>query len=111
MKSVEDIKIGSTLNGHEVAKVPAVFLYDITDTSYVYTAVITNILPANYKRAYTARAYLSYTDANGEKQEIYGDSCVSRSIYQIAKAAMNESDRYNEEELGVLGSIIDSAEH
>ena len=110
VQRVDDIKIGATLNGHAVAKVPAVFLYDVTETSYVYTAVITNIQPVNYKRAYTARAYLSYTDANGVTQEIYGDTCVSRSIYQIAKAAMNDSDRYSDEELAVLRSIVDSVE-
>jgi len=110
VQKVDDIKIGATLNGHAVAKVPAVFLYDITDTSYVYTAVITNILPANYKRAYTARPYLSYKDADGVSQVVYGDRCVSRSIYQIAKAAMNESERYSEEELAVLQSIVDSVE-
>ncbi len=103
---VDDIKIGATLNGHSVAKVPAVFLYDITDTDYVYTAVITNIQPANYKRAYTARSYLTYTDANGVRQEVYGSSCVSRSIYQIAKAALNDAGRYDDDELGILQEIV-----
>ena len=110
VQNFRDIQIGATLNGHAVAKVPAVFIYDITETENIYTAVITNVLEKNYSRAYTARPYLSYKDKDGVSRAVYGDSCVSRSIYQVAKAALNDADRYSDSELATLQGIVDVVE-
>ena len=111
VQDYREIQIGATLNGHEVAKVPAVFIYDITETENIYTAVITNVLEKNYSRAYTARPYLSYKDKDGVSRAVYGNSCVSRSIYQVAKAALNDADRYSDNELATLQGIVDVVEN
>ncbi len=80
--TVEDMKIGATLNGYAVADVPAVLQYKVTPETTTFTAVLTGI-PATkpyYRRSITARAYAVLEDGT----VIYSDSFVSRSIFEVA---------------------------
>ena len=102
---ISELQIGATLNGHTVAKVQANHLYEVTDESITFTAVITNIAEKNYAREYTARAYAILDDGS----IAYADTGASRSIYAVAKRGLenpNESDANKE----VFQQIVDIVE-
>lgn len=79
-----ELQIGATLNGHEVAKVPAQYLYKETDDTATFTAVIINIKERYYTREYTARAYAILEDGS----VIYGDTVSSRSVCAVAERGL-----------------------
>lgn len=100
---ISQLQIGATLNGHTVAKVPAKAIYDETDSTVTFTAVITNIAVKNYTRAYTARAYAMFDNGT----VVYADSGASRSIYQVAERGLQ--DPYaSEENKAVFQAIVDA---
>ena len=105
LTDLEDLQIGATLNGHTVAKVPAKNLYAETDDTVTFTAVITDIKEKNYARAYTARAYAILEDGS----IVYGNTSSSRSVYGVAKAAL-EAGRESEEVLALFQAIVDAVE-
>jgi len=110
VQSRDEIVLGAVLNGHAVARVPAKNLYAITEKYNQYTAVLYGIPETRFARNTTARTYLTYRDKDGIVQTVYGNTSVARSLYQIAKAALNDADRYNESELSYLHYIVDTVE-
>ena len=105
LTDLSELTIGATLNGHTVAKVPAVNLYADDAETVTFTAVITNIAEKNYAREYTARAYAIMENGS----VVYGDTSASRSVYGIAKKAL-ELGAESEETLALFQTIVDSVE-
>lgn len=103
---ISELQIGATLNGHEVAKVEAKNLYDMTDSKVSFTAVLTDIKEKNYAREYTARAYAILDDGS----VVYADAGTSRSIYAVAKRGL-ENAAENEESKAVFQAIVDTVEN
>lgn len=110
VQSRDEIVIGAVLNGNAVARVAAKKLYAITETHNQYTAVLHGIPETRFARNITARTYLTYRDKDGIVQTVYGNTSVARSIYQIAKAALGDADRYSESELSYMQYIVDTVE-
>jgi len=106
LEQVSDLKIGAVLNGHTVAKVPAVNIYASDDNAITFTAVITNIQSKHYDREYTARAYAIMNDGS----VVYADSGASRSVYGVAKKAV-EAGVESEENMAIFRYIIDTVEN
>ena len=106
LDQLSDLKIGATLKGHTVAKVPAKNLYSDDGETITFTAVLTNVAAKNYDRAYTARAYAIMKDG----RVVYGDTSSSRSVYQVAKAGL-DAGRESEEVLDLFRDIIDKVEN
>ncbi len=106
LDQLSDLKIGATLKGHTVAKVPAKNIYAEDDSTITFTAVITNIAAKNYAREYTARAYAIMRDGS----VVYGDTSAARSVYRVAKAGL-EAGRESEEVLDLFAYIVDAVEN
>jgi len=87
ISDISELQIGATLNGHAVAKVPAVNIYSETADTITFTAVITKIAEKNYNRSYTARAYAILNDGT----IVYSDTGASRSVYEVAKKGLESS--------------------
>lgn len=102
---ISELEIGATLNGHTVAKVQANNLYEVTDESITFTAVITDIAEKNYAREYTARAYAILDDGT----VVYADAGASRSIYAVAKRGL-ENPNESDENKAVFQGIVDIVE-
>ena len=66
------------------AVVPAVVLYDVTDTNVLYTVCLTNI--SDYTREYVVVPYA--TDADGNTT--YGEIADGISVYEIAELCYND---------------------
>lgn len=104
LDNVDDFVLGATLDGRAVADVPAINTYSISGDTLSFTAVITNIKPKNYDRAYSARSYILYNDG-GEEKAIYSDVVPSRDVYSIAKKVLaNES--LSEDEAAFLNAVV-----
>ena len=100
---ISELQIGATFKGHTVAKVPAKAIYDETESTVTFTAVITNIAVKNYTRSYTARAYAIFDNGT----IVYSDSGASRSIYQVAERGLQ--DPYaSAENKAVFQAIVDA---
>ena len=106
LENADDLKIGYENNDHKVAKVPAAVLYAEDDESVSFTAVLTNIAVKNYTRAYTARAYVIYEDADGMTRVAYGNT-VSRSIYEVASNGLAD-DSASDSDKAVFQAIVDA---
>lgn len=103
IENEDDFVIGATLNGRAVAKVPAVNLYEVTDEAVTFTAVITDIKPKNYTRAYSARAYAMLSDGS----VVYSEVISSRDVYTIAgKVLANPNENLDESETAFLQSVL-----
>ncbi len=103
---ISELQIGAILNGHAVAKVKANYMYNETDDTITFTAVLTNVAEKNYAREYTARAYAIMDDGS----IVYADTGASRSIYAVAKRGLenpNESDANKE----IFQAIVDTVEN
>ncbi len=105
LTDISELVIGATLNGHAVAKVAAKNLYEVTDSTTTFTAVLTNIKEKNYAREYTARAYAILDDGS----VVYADSGASRSIYTVAKRGL-ENSAETEANKAVFQAIVDAVE-
>lgn len=83
----------NTVNGIEyVSKtVPAVNIYNQTDTHTYFTVCITNIAKYNYSNEYVAVPYITYMDGTIEKT-IYGNMTENISVYSVAKEAYKDSN-------------------
>ncbi len=103
---ISDLTIGATLNGHTVAKVKANYIYDETDETVTFTAVITDVAEKNYAREYTARAYAILDDG----YIVYADTGASRSIYAVAKRGL-ENPNESEENKEIFQNIVDTVEN
>jgi SH3-like domain-containing protein len=102
---ISQLQIGATLNGHAVAKVAAKTIYNETDTSVTFTAVIIDIADKNLKREYTARAYAIFDDGT----IAYASTGASRSVYGVATAGL-AAGKESESVLKVFQDIIDRAD-
>jgi len=105
ISDISELVIDATLNGHKVAKVPAVYLSNETEETATFTAVIINIKEANYTRAYTARSYAILDDGS----VVYGEGGSSRSIYEVAKNGLSNADA-SAADKAVFRAIVDVVE-
>ena len=105
LTEIDELRIGATVGGAKVAKVPAQYYYAEDDDSITFTAVVTNIQPKHFKRAITARAYAVLDDGS----VVYGETYTSRSPYQVAENGL-ASDRATEEEKALFEAIINAAQ-
>lgn len=79
-------------------------LVEMLDGSYEIRAAITNIKPENVGRAFAAVCYVSYT-VNGKtviNYATYRETKNARSIENVARLALQDGRRYNEDQLSVL---------
>ncbi|MBQ3055393.1 MAG: heparinase II/III family protein [Oscillospiraceae bacterium] len=106
LDQLSDLKIGATLKGHTVAKVPAKNIYAEDESTITFTAVITNIAQKNFAREYTARAYAIMENGS----VVYGDTSASRSVYAVAKKGL-EVGTESEEILALFAYIVDAVEN
>lgn len=81
----------TTANGKEykAKTVPAVKIFDETETDIYYTVCITHIPLKKYTNEYVAVPYITYMDGKVEKT-IYGDMS-SMTVYDIAQEAYADS--------------------
>lgn len=102
-----DLVIGAILDGREVARVPAINIYQTKGDSRYFTAVITDIKKQNYTRAYSARAYITYRE-DGKELTVYSDTVASRDVYTVAKAALADTTaNLTEDDKAVLQAVVD----
>ena len=87
----------------------------VTDGNYtVYYITLTNVLYSNYNREFSAMAYIDITladDTTLTVQTSYDEEKNSRSIYEVAVRAYNDTEeysKYSEQEKKVLASYINS---
>lgn len=103
IENADEFVIGAKLNGHTVAKVPAVCRYAEDDAKITFTAVITDIKQKNYTRAYSARAYAILDDGS----VIYSDVIASRDVYMIASTLLSNSEvTLDENTTAFLQSVV-----
>ena len=82
--------------------------FDETADIRTYTAVITNLPDDRLDVSYSARPYVSYT-IGGMPQAEYADTGVTRSINQVAKAALCDiSANYSPSEKTMLRGIVNT---
>lgn len=70
----------------------------------IYTAAIVNIKPGNLDRKFSAVGYVAYTD-NGVTTYAYSSTTVSRSVSDVAQAAL---DDLSEEKVGKYAYEVES---
>lgn len=83
-----------------------------TNGYYGFSCAIVNILPYNTDREFSARSFISYTE-NGETKFIYADydrAYHSRSVYGVAKAALNSAATLTDEELSAVNYFYNIVE-
>ena len=61
-----------------------------TDDGIQYTVCVINFTEDLYRRNYTVRGYIKYTDLNGNQKVLYTDSYAT-SIYTVAKEALKDT--------------------
>jgi len=105
LTDIDELRIGATVGGLAVAKVPANVYYAEDETSITFTAVVTNIQPKHFKRSITARAYAILEDGT----VIYGDTYTARSPYQVAENGL-ASEHATDEEKTLFEAIINAAQ-
>lgn len=97
-----------TYNGQKYS--PAVVLgkntYSDEADTLVYTLCITNITAAKYRRQYTARGFIRYTDLNGFVHILYTDP-YSTNLYAAAKHTLKFVNGSAE---AIVKSVIDTAD-
>ena len=81
-----------TLNDkqYEAKTVEGVKTFKNTDDGIQYTVCVINISEDLYRRNYTVRGYIKYTDLNGTPRVLYTDSYAT-NIYAVAKEALKDS--------------------
>ncbi len=105
LTDIDELRIGATVGGLAVAKVPANVYYAEDETSITFTAVVTNIQPKHFKRSITARAYAILEDGT----VIYGATYTARSPYQVAENGL-ASEHATDEEKALFEAIINAAQ-
>ena len=83
-----------------------------TNGYYGFSCAIVKILPYNTDREFSARSFISYTE-NGETKFIYADydqAYHSRSVYGVAKAALNSAATLNEGQLSAVNYFYNIVE-
>ena len=87
--SINDlVKGGSyTYNSKQYSAVTVVGEKTFRDTSdfVQYTAALVNIKASSYMTAYAARAYITYTDANGIERTVYVNDTIASSLNEVAE--------------------------
>ncbi len=92
---------------YQPAKVEAVNTYKDHGDKIDYTLCVTGIVKDNYRRLYTVKGYIIYTDLQGTQQVLYTDY-YSTNIYTIAKAALADTEAsYTEAQRAYLENIRD----
>ncbi len=71
-----------------------------------FNAVLINVPEANYAQGITARGYISYKNGSGETVYEYSNTIITRSLAQVASAALNDPAYSNAE---VLNAYVDGA--
>ena len=61
-----------------------------TDDGIQYTVCVINITEDYYRRNYTVRGYIKYTDANGAQKVLYTNSYAT-NLYTVAKEALKDT--------------------
>ncbi len=102
LTDISDLTIDAVLNGHQVAKVEAKYLYAEDENTVTFTAVITNIATKNYTRAYTVRAYAILNDGT----VVYGETFTSRSVAAVASAALERDPNLSDSDRELFESIV-----
>lgn len=86
----------------EAAIVPAVKLFEETETDTKYTVCITNITSDKYARDYAVVPYVTFKDNYGTEHTVYGEQ-YSTNMAAVASAALDDPDReYTEDEIAAL---------
>ena len=97
-----------------VLDVPALRWYRIDGDTYTYTAVLIGndgygLEEEFYGVEITARAYVTYTDSNGEKHTNYAESAQTRSAAYVASAALANKETDDENVLlGIVDAVVDT---
>ncbi len=100
---VNHLVVGYSKNGHTAITAPAVLNYAEDEDTYTFTAVLIDILPKNYARSVSARAYIKLENGT----YLYGATSTARSIYQVAELILKNADA-TEEEKAVAKEIVDT---
>lgn len=96
-----------TYNGKEYAAktVPGTNTFADTEKGIDYTVCITKITQQNYRRMYTVRGYIKYTDLQGEEKILYTDYYAT-NLYTVASTALKD-ETITESERTYYKSIVD----
>ena len=94
-----------TKDTQDAGIVPAVKIFNETDSEIMYTVCITGIASQNYSRDYTVVPYITYLDAQGIQHTVYGEQYAA-NLAEIAGLALdNESESLTPEQIQWLTEI------
>ncbi len=94
-----------TKDTQDAGIVPAVKIFNETDSEIMYTVCITGIVSQNYSRDYTVVPYITYLDAQGIQHTVYGEQYAA-NLAEIAGLALdNESESLTPEQIQWLTEI------
>ena len=81
-----------TFNGKNYSSkaVEGIRTFADTDDGIQYTVCVIDITEDYYRRNYTVRGYIKYTDANGAQKVIYTNSYAT-NLYTVAKEALKDT--------------------
>lgn len=86
--SCENLYLGSTVNNKTVLSGESSSLFNPNTGDF--TVVLYNISQSRYLQKFSARGYIKYND--GEEKVVYSSDIIVRSIYEVAKKALEESN-------------------
>lgn len=91
----DTLEIGSVFTYYEkeyqAVDIKATNIFDKTEKGIEYTACITGIAKEHYRRTYTVRGYIKYTDLQGKEKVLYTDTFAT-SLYTVACDALEEGN-------------------
>ena len=76
---------------YEAKSVKGTNIFDKTEKGVDYTVCITGIAKENYKRTYTVRGYIKYTDLQGNEKVLYTETYAT-GLYTVASEALAEGN-------------------
>ena len=96
----DTLELGSSYTyyekNYEAEKVKAEKIFAKNEKGIEYTVCITGIAKENYKRTYTVRGYIKYTDLQGNEKVIYTDTYAT-GLYTVANEALEKGNLTDEE--------------
>lgn len=78
-------------NNYEAKSVKGTNLFAKTSKGIEYTVCITGIAKENYRRTYTVRGYIKYTDLQGKEKVLYTD-VYATGLYTVANESLVEGN-------------------
>lgn len=91
----EDLELGSSYTYYEqnydVKDAKGINTFAKTQKGIEYTVCVTGITKEKYKRTYTVRGYIKYTDLQGNKKVLYTNTYVN-GLYNVASEALMEGN-------------------